>query len=122
MLEGSSPQRLLGFVALGVGGAGLLVGAVSGGLAVSRHGSLIDACPTGHCRPDQKAALQPDVDAYNTLGAVSTVGFLAGGVVAGAGVILLLTAPRAVQTREASASISIRPMLGPGYLGAQGSF
>jgi hypothetical protein len=81
---------------------------------------LIDACPTGHCLSGQKPALQSDVDAYDTLGAVSTVGFLAGGVVAGAGIIFLLTAPKAAQSHEASASI--RPMIGPGYLGAQGSF
>jgi hypothetical protein len=82
--------RLVGFIALGVGAAGLIVGGVTGGLAIGKHGDLSDACgENGQCPADQQGTL----DDYNTFGTVSTIGFIAGGVVAAAGLVLVLVAP-----------------------------
>ena len=87
-------QAVLGWVSVGVGGAGLVVGAVSGLLASSKRSSLLDSktCSADglHCSPGQSS----DVNAYNSLRTVSTVGFIAGGVLAAAGVTLLLTTPK----------------------------
>lgn len=116
--RGPSGQKVLGLVALGVGAAGLGVGAIAGGLAIGKHASLVETCVAGRCKPSQKAAVQPNVDAYHALGAVSTAGFVAGGVVLGTGVVLLLTAPRARASQEAW----ITPVVGLGYAGAKGSF
>lgn len=111
--SGGSTQKTLGFVAIGLGGAGLGLGAITGGLALSKHSSLIDQCPSGHCKPSQQASLQSDVDSYHTLGALSTAGFIAGGALLGAGVILVLTAPKPKY---------VAPVLGLGYAGVEGRF
>lgn len=112
----SSTQRTLGFVGLGVGAAGIVVGAVTGGLALAKHGSLTTSCPDGHCAPGSEGKHQSDIDAYNAMGAASTGGFIAGGVLAATGVILLVTAPKATK------SASIAPVVSAGYLGLQGRF
>lgn len=85
-------RRTLGFVALGVGGAGLVVGGVSGGLAISKKSSLDDNPQCADDRSCPRSAVG-DVDAYNTLRTVSSVGLIAGGVLAGAGLVLVLTSP-----------------------------
>ena len=113
----SSTQKMLGFVALGVGGAGLVVGAVTGGLALSKYGEITKSCPEGHCDPTLKPTLQSTADTYYTLGTVSTIGFIAGGALAATGVILILTAPKAKPNQPA-----ITPVLGLGFIGAEGSF
>jgi hypothetical protein len=113
----STLPKTLGFVGLGVGGAGLILGAVTGGLALSKHSALITACGAdGHCALSQQDALSGDVSAYKTMGTLSTAGFIAGGALAATGVILLVTAPKAQKTG------SITPMIGPGFLGAAGTF
>lgn len=108
-----SSQRVLGMTTAGVGAAGLLLGGIVGGLALSKHSTLAKECPSGHCAPTAK----PDLDSYHTLTTVSTAGFIGGGVLAAAGVVLMVTVPKAkLQTA------TITPMLGLGYLGAQGTF
>lgn len=93
--------RLVGFVALGVGAAGLIVGAITGGLAIGKHGELTDACgEDGRCPAEQQGTL----DDYNTFGTVSTVGFIAGGVLAAAGLVLVLVAPSG--TEQATLQLS----------------
>jgi hypothetical protein len=109
-----SPRKTIGMVALGVGGAGLVLGAVTGGLAIGKHGALKTACGEGPCPASQQGA----VDSYHLLGALSTAGFIVGGACAATGVILLLTAPRAQPGKEAT----LTPVIGLGYLGAEGKF
>jgi len=89
----ASTRRTLGFVALGVGGAGLLFGGVTGGWAISKKSSLDNnpACADDHSCPANVGA---DVDSYSTMRTLSSVGFIAGGVLAAAGVALVLTSPR----------------------------
>jgi hypothetical protein len=87
-------QKVAGWVTLGVGGAGLVGGVVTGLLASSKRSSLLDSnrcSPDGlRCTPDQSA----EVDSYNGLRSVSTIGFVAGGVLAATGITLILTSPR----------------------------
>lgn len=110
----SSMHKTLGVVALGVGGAGVVLGAVTGILALGKHGSLADSCNDGVCPP----SAQGDIDSYHTMGTLSTIGFIAGGVGLGAGVVLLLTAPKGAPKKEAA----ITPVIGLGTIGAQGRF
>jgi hypothetical protein len=92
-----STQRTLAFVALGVGGAGLIASAITGGMVASRHGDLESSCnDRNECDP----ARQSDIDSYNSLRGVSTVALVAGGVLAATGVTLLLTAPRQSEHAE----------------------
>jgi hypothetical protein len=111
---GGSSRRTLGLVGIGVGGAGIVVGATMGGLVLAKHGDLARSCPGGHCPLDQQATLQPQVSQYHAFGAASTAGFVVGGVLAAAGVVLVVTAPRQAQ--------SARLSLGPGWTGVEGSF
>jgi len=88
-VDPGATQRLLGFLALGVGGAGVAVGAITGGIAMGQHSELSDVCPNEQC----PLAQESDLDAYNTTSTVSTVGFVAGGALAALGLVLVLTAP-----------------------------
>ena len=118
-----STRKTLGIVGLGAGGAGLAVGAVMGGLVLAKHGDLVKSCPGGGCPIALKATLQPKLDSYRALGAGSTAGFVVGGVLAAAGAVLLITAPKAPEAVGAAAPwMTLRPALGLGYAGAEGSF
>ncbi len=104
-------QTTAGWVGIVAGGVGLATGAVAGGLAIGKHSTLETECKTD-CK-------QADLDSYHLIGGVSTVGFIAGGVLAGAGLVLLLTAPSG---SPAAGSASVRPYVGLGSIGAVGSF
>jgi len=89
-----SLQRTLGWIGVGVGGAGIVAGAVLGGVVLARESSLKEedrGCPDA-CREADA------VDSYNRLRIVSGATFIAGAVTAAAGGVLLLTAPRATPT------------------------
>lgn len=86
---GTSTLAIVGWTAIGVGGAGLILGAITGGLAVSKHGTLTDACDDNRCAPEQQSTL----DSFHALATVSTIGFIAGGVLAAAGTVLVIVAP-----------------------------
>jgi hypothetical protein len=87
----TSTQRTFAFVALGMGGAGLLASAITGGMVASRHGDLEISCnERDECDPGR----QSDIDSYNSLRSISTITLIAGGVLTATGVTLLLTAPR----------------------------
>ena len=106
-------QRLAGFIGIGVGAAGLVVGAITGGLAMGKHSSLSDACPNGQC----PASEQSDLDSYHTLGLVSTIGFIAGGVLAAAGLVVVLTAP-SDPSEPAAPAASVSASFGPNGIAA----
>lgn len=112
-----STQKTIVFVALGVGAAGLLVGGITGGLALSKHSDITISCPEGHCPKGQEAAFGPDIDSYNMMGTISTVGFIAGGALAATGVVLMLTAPKKMTTQA-----TVTPFIGLGFVGATGGF
>ena len=111
----SSPRRTIGIAGVAVGAAGLLVGAIAGGVAISKNSTLKRECPGGICM--SATTPRSDFDSYNTVTTVSTVGFVVGGVLAAAGVVLIVTAPKAP-----AASGSVSPVVGPGFLGLRGKF
>jgi hypothetical protein len=86
--------RTAGYVALGMGAAGLVVGGITGGLFLAKRSELANDCPASHC----SASHEQDVARYRQLGTISTVGFVVGAVGAATGAVLLLSAPSA--TRE----------------------
>jgi hypothetical protein len=109
----ASTTRTLGFVALGVGAAGLVVGGVTGVMALGKRGDLDDACPGGQCPPEQRDTL----DSYRSLGTISTIGFIVGGVGVAGGVTLLLTSKK---SESAQARVDLR--LGASSVAVRGSF
>jgi hypothetical protein len=108
---GSRTQAALGYVALGLGGVGLVAFGITTGLAASKESSLDDHCQNRECEP----AYHDDVDTYNRYKLLSTVSLVTGLVFVGAGVTLLLTQP---DGRNEHAAIT--PMIGIGSIGLRG--
>lgn len=113
----SNGRKTAAFVALGVGGAGLIVGGVAGALAIGKHSRLADECTNGHCDPlTQGSAL----NSYHTMGTISTVGFIVGGVGVATGVVLLLTGSK--ESAQPATAATWSPFIGVGNAGVLGSF
>ena len=108
-----SPQKTVGWIALGAGAVGIGIGTVTGILAISKKTSIEDSCPNERCAPP----VHDDADAYNSLRTVSTVGFIAGLVGVGIGTTMLITAP-SKPTRSARVSAWV----GIGAVGVNGAF
>lgn len=116
---GKSSNKTMAFVAFGVGGAGLIFGAVTGILAIGKHGDLADKCANDKCPSN----LQDDVDSYKTMGLLSTIGFIVGGVGAAAGTVLLITAPKeGSSTAATTRKTGWTPYIGAGGGGIRGTF
>ena len=90
---------------------------MTAGLTASKRSSLLQKFPTGHCLSSQEPALQGDVNTMNTLAGVSTGTFVAGGVLAAAGILLVVTAPGAKPQ-----PVGLVPVVGPGFAGLAGKF
>lgn len=115
--EGVNTRRVLTYVALGVGGAGLVAGGITGSLFLSKRSDLNQECGSDRtCDP----ALQNTVDSYRLFGTVSGVSLAVGVAGLGTGLALLFTETKPSQ--RASAGLSVRPLLGIGVVGAEGSF
>ncbi len=104
------------YVAFGVGGAGLIVGGVTGALALSKHSSLSKACNSnGQCPSSESDTLS----SYHTLGTISGVGFAVGLAGVGAGAALWFLNKGA---ERPAAGLTVRPYVGFASAGAVGSF
>lgn len=94
--SGWSTQKTAGWVTASAGALGLSVGLVTLGLALDRRSSLDAQCTEQTCRESVAGpGAEADVDAYNTVATTSIVALVAGGVLATAGVVLVITAPGA---------------------------
>lgn len=100
-------------IAFGVGGAGLVLGAIGGGVATAKFGEIKEMCGESLVCPE---SARGTYDAANAASYVSTAGFIAAGVGAAVGVTLLLLPAR----KQASARIGVS--LGPGFFNVKGSF
>jgi hypothetical protein len=87
----TSGQRVFGLALGGAGFAGLAVGSIFGGLTFSSWGHANSECPS-----HSGCSTQATSDRSNalTFGTVSTVAFIAGGVLLMGGLTLYLTAPK----------------------------
>jgi hypothetical protein len=95
--DGAS-QRTLGYVAGGVGLAGLVVGSVTGLLVLDRKDTVDQECPEhDRCSKEGKEA----ADSGKSLATVSTIAFAVGLAGVGTGVTLILTAPGDENRRSA---------------------
>ncbi len=95
----------------GLGGASLITGAVTGGLALNKTDELRDACNNSPCPP----AYAEDFDEASTLATVSDITLIVGGVLAAAGAggaIWLALLPTGSQQRVGFA-VNVLPSLSP---------
>lgn len=108
----------VGYITLGIGGAGLIVGAVTGIMFLGKHSELKDKCPDkDHC-----AAPQSSIDQYNTYAVISPIAFGVGIVSSTVGVILLLNDSSESATPKQTSSTFIKPYFGLDRLGVEGTF
>jgi hypothetical protein len=100
---------------LGLTGAGLVAGAITGGLALGKKGTLENECPTTVCvTPSSQDAL----DSATTLAHVSTASFVVAGAAGGVtALVWALTRSPSPEPR-----VAVVPLVGAGYLGVSGSF
>lgn len=114
-----SPSIVPPLVVLGVGVAGLGVGAITGIMTLNDASELKDNCPQNPCPPENQSL----IDSVNTLGTVSTVGFIVGGAAVAAGALWLLLQPSDEgQSEEVAAGPELEVMVGAGALGVRGTF
>jgi hypothetical protein len=114
--------KVLIFGGFGLAAVGLGVGAVTGLMSISQVSDVKkdctgDVCPTGR---------QGDIDSAKSLGTISTIAFIAGGVGVGAGVIGLVLKGKqgsdAAPPPATAKAFTIRPDLGPTWAGLHGTF
>jgi hypothetical protein len=119
---GGSTRRTLGLVGMGVGAAGLVAGVITGVIAMGDHSSLLnDVCAKGPCSQSDLTSYNSSTDSYHTMGTVSTVGFIAGGVLAVGGAVLFFTAPSG-SAPSTGQGAHVAPYVGLGNAGFAGSF
>lgn len=90
-----STERLLSYVAGGVGVVGLGVGIGFGIVAAGQKGDLTDACPEYplRCNINRRAELDDKYDSASTSATVSTIGFIGALAFIGGGVALYILSP-----------------------------
>jgi serine/threonine-protein kinase len=86
-----APLRVAGWVGVGVGGAGVVAGAIAGLVALAKGQALLSQCPGHVCSTPGMLAQAGSYDAART---ASTAGFVGGAIALAAGVTLVLVSPR----------------------------
>ncbi len=117
----ASPEEgslIPGAIVLSVGAAGLLGGAIAGGLALAATSDLDELCggDRAHCKTGDPAAVADKESEATTIGHASTGLFVAGGVIAATGIVLMIVRPGGGGAEPApNAGAIIAPTLG-GFL------
>jgi len=112
----SDTRKIIAFSILGLGGAGIIAGGVTGALAMKKHSELEkNGCTNSTCDLSQASNL----DTFHTYSTIATVSFIVGGAGLVAGTILLLTEPKE-STPPTGARIS--PFIALGGAGVKGTF
>jgi hypothetical protein len=110
-------RRTLAYVALGVGGAGLAAWGTTGVLFLHKRSQLKDDCLADKCPPSQETR----IERQNLFGTLAAVSFGVGVAGVGTGIALLLTEPKS-RPETPSAKLTVRPLIGLGAIGAEGTF
>ena len=124
--------KVLVFGGFGLGVVGVTIGAITGLSSISKVDDVKKDCNGNSCPRER----QDDIDSAQSLGTISTIAFIAGGVGIGAGVLGLVlqskqnnettatsSAKNAESAKKARAPhLTFQPELGPTWLGARGTF
>jgi hypothetical protein len=112
--RGLSPLVYVGF---GVGGAGLIVGTVTGILSMSATSSAKEHCTGNLCQP----SAQDDIDSAKLFANIANIGFGAAILGTGLGIVGLVTSGGGSEPSPGMA-LKVEPLLGPRFVGARGRF
>ena len=107
-------SRVPGAALLVLGGVGLGFGAVFGAIATATGAQARSQCIGTICPP----SAAPDIARTKTFESSSYVALAAGGVIAAAGLVLVIVAPGTPEPIEASNSVRLAPWIGPRSGGA----
>lgn len=117
----SSKISPLVFAGFGVGAAGLIAGAVTGGLALSKAKDVHEVCPDNKCLYDNdRAQIQADNDTAHVLANVSNVSLALGVVGVGVGIVGIFLSGGDKKPEPQAAALRVN--VGVGYLGLGGAF
>jgi hypothetical protein len=109
-------RRVAG-IAVGAGGLLLLVpGVIFGVIAKGQWDSADDKCHAGYCPGSSRSTALDERSHALTFGTLSTVGYIAGGVLVAGGVTLYLTAPQKTESAATAARLGISPTAGGAVL------
>jgi hypothetical protein len=100
--QGMSGRRIGALVAGGVGAAGLVLGGITGAIALSKKSAIDEGCVDHVCTREGKAA----ADSARTPGLLSSIGFGVGAAGLAAGAVLWLTEPSAARTGGAKPRVT----------------
>lgn len=110
---GTSGPLVAGLVVGGVGIVGLTVGTITGAMTLSRADDIKSRCTSeGQCFANEES----EIDSAKTLGTVSTIGFIAGGVSLALGATLMVVGVSDGETEDALLDRSELLVLGDGLL------
>lgn len=115
-VDRGATTRVLGYGLAGLGVVGLGVGSIFGLIASATHKDALTHCTADRCCTREGIDLG---DRASSQATVSTVAFVAGGALAAAGVVLVVTAPKAPASQVA---ISIAPTPAGASLSVGGGF
>jgi hypothetical protein len=104
--SGHGPLWTAGWVAVGIGAATAIVGAITGGMALAKQADLEKACPDRSCTSAKDLDLRDSADA---LGLATDVLLPAGAVLAAAGAVLLIVDAKKGGER---AAVAVMPQIG----------
>jgi hypothetical protein len=119
---------MLAYGGFGVGVAGIVVGTVTGLVAMSKSSSVEKQCPNDKCPPSvyDSSSFQGDVSSAKTMGTISTISFIVGGAGVAVAVVALFlpsgSARASASARTMKAEPRVSPFLGVGSAGLRGSF
>ena len=108
---GLGTQKTVGLVLGGVGVAGVVVGGIFGGLALSKKSDQTSACASPSSCTDRDAAISAHSSSQSD-GTISTIGFVAGAALVAAGAVLFFTGHAPEKTN--AARLHVVPAVGPG--------
>jgi hypothetical protein len=103
--------RTVGFVGLGVGGAAIVGGVITGLMAKSKESSATDQCHARVC----PTKAESDFDSAHSLATVTNVLFIGGGVLAAAGVTLVIVGGKSSNADAPKAAAAPRLRLTPAF-------
>ena len=115
---GLGTRKIVGLTLGGVGVVGLGLGTAFGVMAMSAWSDVKSACQPGtpsRCPITDQPAASSKQSTAQTDGAVSTVGFIAGGVLVATGAVLFLTGRH--HEGSTAPTVAVAPALGPGQTG-----
>jgi hypothetical protein len=117
-------NRTLSYVAFGVSGVGLAVGATTGILWLKARSDIQDSCGSLSCEAStdsEESRYADQQQRYNTYGTLSAVGFAVGIAGAATGVTLILLEPK-TKADEKAKNLHLTPYFAGTSLGLRGAF